>query len=154
VGAYASLRDGALRMSPEGLGVSPIAGEAYGVIMDMDVSGATATLAAFATGDASFYLSSGGAVIGGFAHPEVANAARALVAQAGTHAARMEPAAEFPRPRRGEVRFYVLTREGVRTAAASEDDLGEGRSPLSPLFLSAHEVITGLRRAAERAERR
>jgi hypothetical protein len=48
-------------------------------------------------------------------------------------------------PELGRARFYVLTAMGIFTAEASERDLGEGRSELSPLFHAGHRVITELR---------
>ena len=54
--------------------------------MDMDVSGRTATITSFGTGDASFYLSTGGGTIGsGQASEEVAAAAKKFVAAAAQY---------------------------------------------------------------------
>jgi hypothetical protein len=48
----------------------------------------------------------------------------------------------FPLPELGHTRFYFITCEGVFTVDSMEDDLGNNRSPLSPFFYKAQEVIT------------
>jgi hypothetical protein len=48
-------------------------------------------------------------------------------------------------PAEGNTRFYFLTFDGIFTVEAKEDDLGNGRLPLSPFFYNAHEVITQAR---------
>ena len=62
----------------------------------------------------------------------------------------MTKASVQPRPGPAEVTFYALTSQGVLTASRPEDDLGEGRDPLSPLFHAGQEVITQLRLIDER----
>jgi hypothetical protein len=47
------------------------------------------------------------------------------------------------------VRFYLLTASGVFTAEEDEADLKSGKSPLSGLFLKAHEVIAELCKTSE-----
>jgi len=50
----------------------------------------------------------------------------------------------FPLPRVGRTVFYMLTDSGVLTAEADENDLGEQRHALSPLFYAGQDVITQL----------
>jgi hypothetical protein len=52
-------------------------------------------------------------------------------------------------PSVGRVRFFLRTFAGTLTAEADEEDLGEGRHPLSPLFHAGHEVITAVRESSE-----
>src|SRR5688572_27690534 len=52
----------------------------YGIIMDWGIDSATATIVSYLTGDASMYLSSGGAIIGGGQHQNVNSAAKQFVA--------------------------------------------------------------------------
>jgi hypothetical protein len=52
---------------------------------------------------------------------------------------------ETPLPEVGRVRFYVRTFTGTLGADALEDDLGEGRHALSPVFHAAHSVIAAIR---------
>ena len=41
----------------------------------------------------------------------------------------------------GNTRFYFVTQKGVMTIEAKEDDLGNNKHKLSPLFHQAHELI-------------
>jgi hypothetical protein len=121
--------------------------------METDYSQAVATLVSFSTGDASFYLSSGGGVIGGGAHESVRAAAARFVAAATGFLSHLEKTDRYPLPSAGRTRFYVLTTDGIYTAEAGEEELGGGSLPLSPLFSHGHEVITELRKTTERTRR-
>ena len=83
---YEGLRKMAFTATPEQLGLSLSADKTvvYGVIMDWEMSGATATTVSYQTGDASLYLSSGGGVIGGGQHQSVNSAAKQFVSLAQT----------------------------------------------------------------------
>src|SRR5687768_13520494 len=127
---YGELRAMALGLTPADLGLGDLpAGQAYGVVMDIDYDGETATLTAFASGDASLYLSTGGGTIGGGEHAPVAEAARRFVQAGGENLDRLAKTDDKPRPVAGQVCFYVLTSDGVFGAARPEDDLGEERDP-------------------------
>lgn len=142
---YAGLRTLALSVKPEEVGASPTGG-AYGVVMDLDIDGKTATVVSFGNGDASLYLSTGGGMIGGGGHPEVAQAAKAFVAHGQDQLGQLHKTDAFPLPGPGEARFYVLTPQGVFTGADSEDALAAGGRPMSPLFAAGQDVLTALRR--------
>jgi hypothetical protein len=62
--AFGGLRKQAFSVTPEQLGLSLPTDKTvvYGVIMDWEMGGATATTVSYQTGDASLYLSSGGGV--------------------------------------------------------------------------------------------
>ena len=117
--------------------------------MEMGHPGGVATLVAFATGDASLYFSTGGGVIGGVTHENVARAARHFVSTAQGYTDGMETVTVTPLPDPGEVRFYLLTPQGPLAAEADEEDLGKRRHELSPLFYAGQEVITELRLTSE-----
>ena len=144
---YRDLRSRALGARPEEIGIEPAEDDdrPYGALMETGYPNGVATLAAFATGDASLYFSSGGGVIGGIGHEAVHAAARRLVNLANEFLPAMEKVAEYPLPAAGAIRFYAVTPRGVFTVAAGESDLGEQRHPFSPLFYAAHDVITELR---------
>jgi hypothetical protein len=61
---------------------------------------------------------------------------------------------DFPRPGAGEVRFYLLTTAGVRTAAADEATLRAGKHALSALYAAGQDVISALRSATGAPARR
>jgi hypothetical protein len=117
-------------------------------MMDIGFPNATASVVGAATGDASIYLSSGGGVIGGIGHENVHAAAIAFVDESAKHLDEMTATSEFPYPETGHVRFYIRTRDTVRMADRLEEDLGEKRDPLWPLFYAGQNVITQLRDVA------
>jgi len=110
----------------------------------------TATLVSMSDGSASLYCSGGGGVIGGIGHETVRRAATAFVGLAGHHQSNMTATKTFPLPRAGRTIFYVLTDSGVFSAEADENDLGEQRHALSPLFYAGQDVITQLRLTSDK----
>jgi hypothetical protein len=154
---YTSLRERALHTTIDDLGIrialtdqarEPVV---YGVVMEMAIDGETATLAAFITGDASLYLSTGGGWIGGIGQEQVATAARAFIEAAQAADFNNRPAVTvFPRPAPGQVHFFLLTSGGVLQLTAPEDALQGGGHALTRLYLAGHAVITGFRETEER----
>ena len=73
---YTRLRNGALTTSARTVGVTPRPGETrvFGVVIDIDIGGGTATVTSYASGDASLYLSNGGGTIGGIGPTEAIEA--------------------------------------------------------------------------------
>lgn len=118
------------------------------VIMDVHVDNGVASVMSSSGGDASIYLSSGGAMIGGGEHQNVRKAAIAFAREAVKHKAGMSPAAKFPYPSVGSVRFYLRTRDGVFFLDAPESELAAGTHPLSELFRAGQEVITQYQRVS------
>jgi hypothetical protein len=149
---YDGLRERAFRTTPKDVGVEKDASEAipYGILMETGYPQAVATLSVFASGDTSLYFSTGGGVIGGIGHETVRKAAVHFIEQSRMFLSSMAQCSDTPLPPQGEVRFYILTTKGLFTTRANEIELGEGRSPLSPLFYSGQEVITQLRMATEK----
>ena len=115
------------------------------VIMDVHVGDGIASVMSSSGGDASIYLSSGGAMMGGGAHSNVRSAAIAFANAALRQKSAMASAPAFPYPETGKVRFYLRTREGVFFAEAPEAELTAGTHPLSALFGTGQEVITQFR---------
>lgn len=146
-GTYADLRAMALTTTPEMLGLEDLSGP-YGVVMEMDIDGETATIVTFVSGDASLYLSTGGGVIGGGGHEPVRQAVAEFVREAGQSRALLSSTDEFPRPSPEQTRFYVLTPDGPLTAERATDALGEQKDDLSPLFYAGQAVLTQLRLTA------
>jgi len=142
---YQGLRNMALLASRDKVGLASIQTPStpWGVIMDWGVGGGhTATVAAFADGSASIYLSNGGGFIGGAqSHDSIRHAGRQMV----EIAAECQPGAQlvesYPLPECGKVMFYFVTDVGVFSAAASEDDLTVPSHPMSKLHRAAHEII-------------
>jgi hypothetical protein len=93
-------------------------------------------------------ISVGGGIIGGGEHARVREASDRFLTTAEAYVTEFTRADATPFPAVGRVRFYVRTFEGTLTAEASEDDLGEERHGLSPLFHSGHAVITAIRESS------
>lgn len=146
--AYAGLRNMALGMKPEMLGLSPSLppSRPYAVITDISVgNGGVATVVAGLGGQASIYLSSGGGYIGGEGNEKVSAAAKAAVEMAASALGEMHPTSEHPLPERGNVNFYVLTTSGVMMATSSESALRDSSRSLGRIYDAVQNVITQYR---------
>lgn len=119
--------------------------QVWGVVMEMGYPKATVTLVALADGSASLYFSSGGGFIGGVGHETVRKAAFRMCQVADPFVPACSPAAGFPFPGQGFTSFYILTKNGKVTKTALENELGENKHSLSPLFYAGQDVITQLR---------
>lgn len=148
---YVDLRNLALEVDAAQIGLEQSGSKVpLGIVMDMPRGRATATMVAFASGDASLYFSTGGGIIGaGAASPEVAAAARQFVATAESHLEAMELVSDYPLPAEGEMTFYVTTPAGVFGTARPEQALVEGNDPFSPLFYAGQVLLTMIRLAQQ-----
>lgn len=152
---YERLRRQILEVSPADVGIEPSAElpDVFAVMMETGHDRGTSTLVALADGTTSLYLSSGGGIIGGGAHAQVAAATRALLLAVQRRLAEFTDPGNDEVPATDRVAIRALTYTGRRSVEADEDDLGYGRHPLSELFLAAHAVITELRLIEESAHR-
>jgi hypothetical protein len=102
-------------------------------------------LFALGDGDTILYASNGGLTGGGdvsqFVGPFIETANRCLQ--------HLTPAKSFPVPAAGNCTFYAVTDAGVLMGTGLQDDLGNDRHPLSPLYHAGHEVITQVRYRSE-----
>jgi len=147
--AMKGLRDRLLTSSPEELGLTGEDAKAkvWGVMMEVTFPTSAITLVSVRDGTASLYTSTGGGMLGGYAAQKEA---RRFVAEAEKHLASMKPTKSFPYPEVGRLKFYVLTRDGVYTAEADENEVQDSWHSLFPLFVAGNEVLTVLRTAHER----
>jgi hypothetical protein len=143
---YTKLRGQALGVTAKTLGVS---GGVHGVLMETGYPEAVVTLVAMADGAASIYFSNGGGIIGAGEHEGPKVAALSLIAFAAHNLKGFVPTTSTPLPDPGRTRFYVPSDRGILAAEASEMDLGENRHALSPLFYSAQELISEMRKIDE-----
>jgi hypothetical protein len=144
----AALRARLLNGSASEFSIEPDA-SIWGVLMETGYPEAAATLVSLADGTASIYFSSGGGVIGGGPHDTIAAAARRFVSLSKNFLPAMAATSQYPLPKPGHVKFYVLTTKGVFTTEEAEETLGAGKHPLSPLFYAGQDVITGLREVSD-----
>lgn len=148
---YTSMRGKVLELTDKDIGElkgKPV----WAVLMETGHDGAAVTVVAVVEGTASLYFSNGGGMIGLGVHDNVRTAAFALVKGAELQLEHMKDAGKFPVPMPGQTIFYVVTPEGVFTYSAKEDDLGNKRDKLSPLFYEGHELITQMRIADEKIQ--
>ncbi len=147
VDVYPELRNRILTMKPQKLGLTSAnyPHTVWGVVMESGSSAGTVTVVALYDGTASFYVSSGGGIIGTNQHAASNKAAVILVQIANNYTSACMPINLFPYPRQGEARFYLLTFTGATSAAASEAELGNNHHALSPLFHAAQGLITQIR---------
>jgi hypothetical protein len=113
--------------------------------MDTTYPTGVATLVGLADGTTSLYTSTGGGIIGGGAHAEVASVTERLLTEAEDNLDKLTTDSGTDLPAPGRVIIRVLTFNGRLSVDAAEDDLGHGRHPAAPLFHAAHRVITALR---------
>jgi hypothetical protein len=115
----------------------------WGVVMEMGYpNDATVSVIALADGHASISLSTAPDVISGGDREAVRKAALHVTEAAEEAAPHLAKAKSFPAPKLDEVTFYLLTRDGVVTETATQEELAGGAHPLSPLFMAAQDVIT------------
>ena len=149
--AFDGLRNMAFSSTPTELGLSlPIDKTiVYGVIMDWEMGGATATTIAYQTGDASLYLSSGGGVIGGGQHQNVNSAAKQFVSLAQKFLNKSTKTETTPLPDREMVKFYLLTNKGVYVGQDIMKNFENSTSVWLELFEEGNNVLTELRKTSE-----
>lgn len=143
---FFDLRARALGVKPSDLSLNVSSPDAaYGALMDLNISGAHATVVGFSNGEASIYLSTGGGFIGGGQHASVSSAARAFVVAASNVRSQLKPVSRFPLPSAGMTNFYVITSEVVLFGEEWGDELASGSSPFRPLFSAGQDVISAYR---------
>ncbi|GIJ57231.1 hypothetical protein [Virgisporangium aurantiacum] len=148
---YIGLRRQVLETDPAraGLSATPELPRVWGLLMDTTLDRGGFSFVALADGTTSLYFSTGGGMIGGGEHPQVAAANRVALRVVEAHLDEFPPATDDTLPPPGGVVLRALTYDGRRSVQAPEDDLGEGRHPLSDVFHAAHDVSTELRMLQE-----
>jgi hypothetical protein len=141
---YLALREVAFSTKPEDVEIQakPGAEQVYGVIVEFHASGGTATVVAFASGDASIYRSNGGGKIGGRREPVVADAARALVALAQIQLTDLPKVVQYPPPTPDHVTVYLLTTAGLRGVEKDQSDIVAADDRLNPLYAGAQQIVS------------
>ncbi|MFN8395266.1 MAG: hypothetical protein U0176_11510 [Bacteroidia bacterium] len=143
----------ALGYKREELGLDPSTShlKVYAIVMDWDMGNGTTTTVAYLTGDASIYLSSGGGVVGGGRHATVNHAAKQFLQLAQTYLEKAVKATGTPLPSKNEVRFYLLTNDGIFEGKEQMRNFENGSSAWLALFEEGNKVITELREVSARS---
>lgn len=149
--AFDGLRNMAFSATPDQLGLSLPTDKAvvYGVTMDWEMGGAIATTVSYQTGDASLYLSSGGAVIGGGQHENVNSAAKKFVRLAQTFLDKATKTETTTLPTTDQVKFYLLTNNGIYVGQDIMNNFENKSSEWLQLFEEGNKVLTELRMTTE-----
>jgi len=118
----------------------------YGVVMDWNMGETTVTLAAYITGAANMYFSTGGGITGAGKNPVVGEVAVEFViaAQSFINRAAATTITELPAP--GTVKFYLLTNKYVYAAQEQVEYLDDNSSPWLSLFEKGNQVIIEMRK--------
>ena len=149
--AFEGLRNMAFSTTPERLGLSLPTGKTtvYGVIMDWEMGGVTATTVSYQTGDASLYISTGGGVIGGGQHQNVNRAAKQFVSLAQTFLDKTTKTETTALPSTNEVKFFLLTNKGVFAGQEQMKNFENNSSAWLKLFEEGNKVLAQLRLTTE-----
>lgn len=154
---YNELRSRVFASTPEEIGISCFTPnhKIWCVVMEVGLRGNSFSLIAMIDGNASIYFSNGGGIIGGIGHEQVRLRANEFNHSADTSFGYFQrhDSKTYFLPKTGEVIFYVITKNGVFSAKASEADLDKNRHALSSVFMAANTVITELRLIEERARK-
>ena len=147
---FNDLRQMALSATPEQLGLPTYdENKVFGIVMDWDLGDGIATVAAYETGDASMYLSSGGGVIGGGQHDNVRQAVFPYVQLGQEFLSESKRTESTPLPGKDCVRFYLLTNKGTYYAQEKMKNIENESSDWLRLFEEANKVLTELRLTTE-----
>lgn len=124
-----------------------------GMLMETGYDTAVVTLVTVADGTVSLYFSNGGGMLGLGEHETPRKAALDFLHFANQFISKAKPTTSFELPSKGFTTFFFITKTGVLSSTALENDLGNNRLPLSQLFHKAHEVISQARLVNEEIER-
>jgi hypothetical protein len=122
-----------------------------GVLMDWPIEKGTISVVSFATGDASIYTTGTFGILGGTGHENVRRAAQNFVKAAGRHYNEGRLTKDFPYPKAGRVRFYLICYDGVRVIDADLEAASNGGDRCSDLYSEGQKVIDELRLVSEKA---
>jgi hypothetical protein len=138
------------------LGYEPneaLADNVLGVVTEIGVQGGAVIVAGYADGDARFYWSTGGGMIGDMREiPDIAQAARDLVRTAQIVETIVPPGIRLSLPATGRVHFTLLTPGGMHVADLAVPKVEDMSNPLMPLYGATHALITQFRLLDERTK--
>ena len=143
---YPGLRNQAINVTPDQLKLQlDNDNDIYGLVMDWNMGNAIVTVVSFKTGDASVYLSTGKAFIGGYAHETVINAAKQFVIDGDKYLSKATKTENTEPTHENKVDFYFLTKSGKYYIEDDFEKIENKTSDLYGLFESANQVITEYR---------
>ena len=143
---YLGMRDNVLGIVPSDLPDREGGGDILAAMMEIGQADVAVSLVCVSDGTTSMYISNGGGVIGSGTYEPVAMANSAFLEEVARHVSLMETSTDHPLPLPGEIKFYVVGTDDVKTLSVPEEDLEKRRHEAFPLYLKAHDVITEIRK--------
>lgn len=140
---YLRLRERALKMQPP-IDASRV-GEPFALVTDVGYATGTATILTTTGGDASIYFSRDGTYVRSYGNPGIAAPARWSVEIAGESITYFRRSDRFPIAREGEVTFYLISADGVRSARISLESIGSHTGAFTNLFAAVKRVLLSFR---------
>jgi len=136
------LREGVLAIRPEHIGLTTATcPSVWGVMMELADADVVVSLVALVDGSVSIYLSDGSGVIGCGLHPDVRAVAAKMLHVAAQVVDQCQPTERCLTPTHHQVRFHLLTINGLFSGVANRAELDEGAEALAELYYAAHGVI-------------
>jgi len=118
----------------------------YGVLMDWPLGdGNIISVVGLCDGNASLYTTSTFGIIGGFGHETVRQAAKKFVKLADSFYTDSVPATDHSYPTGNNVKFYLVTFEGLRVIDSDMDTITSRKTKLTELFNEGQNLLTELR---------
>ncbi|HYE61681.1 MAG TPA: hypothetical protein VD997_06770 [Phycisphaerales bacterium] len=128
--------------------------QVHGIVVDWGMDIGTTTVVFMNDGSASVYVSGGGGVIGAGDQPGVRDAGIKVLDEAAQVLPLMSPSPLIPLPGVEEMRFTVITDQGLFTASDSVAQLSSGTGPFAELGNRVQELIFAISQAERRANGR
>jgi len=113
--------------------------------MDWPVGTNIVTVVARTTGDASIYTDGTFGILGGIGHEAVRSAATNCVSVAERHFESAAMTMDFPYPKTGRIRFYLVGYDEVRMIDGDLETVRTGKDKCSDLYEAAQRVVAELR---------
>ncbi len=145
------LRELALHITPQQLQLSLPSDSTivFGVVMDLGIDEHVATLVSYQTGDASLYLSSGSAILGGGQHESVSIPVKEFVKTAQSFISKATKTIDTSMPVENEVKFYLLTSKGIYVGSEWLSNFDNGASIWLSLFEKGNVVLSAIQQLGD-----
>lgn len=115
---------------------------AYGIVMDWNNGKTVITVVTFATGEASFCISTRQNHIGSYAQENIKSAALVFIKEGQQFLAKAKLTTETPMPERGCIIFYFLTNKGKCFLQGTMENIINEKSDLKSLFILGNRLLT------------
>lgn len=143
----AALRARTLRLIPADIGLNPETCPAvFGIAIETAHPDVVASLVAMSDGSVSFYVSDGNGCIGCGSHREVRRAGVDLLQLAERSLPLTTFTDDIELPPAGTVRFYLLTRRGLRLAQVELERINAVDARLGLLYFAGQRLLAAIER--------